>query len=324
MSEGRTRIGGARPTGRAPLRVGRGARGAQAWVTGLAKTALEPLRRFVAGVRGVLEPGRAPTVRHGRLPLPTGAVGAITVLSANLWHDWPRHRRLGERLESLARLVEAEGVDVVLLQEVARIPSLRVDEWLAERLGMSAVYSRANGHERAIGFEEGLAVLSRYPLAAPRSRMLLPSPSRFVRRMALGVDVLSPYGSLTAYSVHLGMLPGVNADQLDHLRLWVSVGAAGRTAFIGGDFNVDEDAPQIARARRTWTDVFRHLHPHADGTTHVLRWPWGARLRRSRLDYLFLHPGNRIWRVLEARHVTAPGRPHSDHRAVLARLTPEP
>ncbi len=312
-------MGGARPAGRAPLRVGR----MRAAFGVAARTALRPVRRLIVGVRGLREPGRPPTVRHGWLPLPVDAGEAITVLSANLWHDWPRHRRLGERLESLARLVEAEGVDVVLLQEVARIPWLRADEWLADRLGMSAVYSRANGHERSIGFEEGLAVLSRFPLASPRSRMLMPNPHRLVRRMALGVDVLSPYGSLTAYSVHLGMLPGVNADQLDHLRLWVSVGAAGRPALIGGDFNAGENAPQITRARRSWVDVFRHLHPHADGTTHELRWPWGTRLRRSRLDYLFLHPGNKSWRVLEARHVTAPGRPHSDHAAVLARLTPE-
>ncbi len=311
-------MSGARPAGRAPLRVDR----ARTWLRRIGAALLRPARALAEVVRRILEPGRAPLVRHGRRPLPVAEAEAITVLSANLWHDWPRHRSLGARLESLARLVEVEGVDVVLLQEVARIPWLRADEWLADRLGMSSVYSRANGHERAIGFEEGLAVLSRFPLAAPRSRMLRPSPSRFVRRMALGVDVLSQHGSLRAYSVHLGMLPGVNSDQLDHLRLWVSVGAAGRPAFIGGDFNAGESAPQMARARRAWTDVFRHLHPHADGTTHELRWPWGATLRRSRLDYLFLAPGERNWNVLEARHVSGHGLPHSDHAAVLARLAP--
>jgi endonuclease/exonuclease/phosphatase family metal-dependent hydrolase len=245
------------------------------------------------------------------------------VLSANLWHDWPRHRRLPERLEALARLVEGENVDVVLLQEVARMPSMHADEWLAERLGMSAVYSRANGDAEAIGFEEGLAVLSRYPLSEPRARPLRPSLTAFVRRMALGVEVLSPCGPLTAYSVHLGLLPGVNADQLDHLRLWVSLGPVGRPAFIGGDFNANEDTPQMRRARGSWMDVFRHLHPHADGTTHELHWPWGAALKRSRLDYLFLQPGVHRWQVLEARHLTSDSQPHSDHRAVLARLAPQ-
>ncbi len=72
--------------------------------------------------------------------------GQLTVLSANLWHDWPRFRRIKERLEDFARLAEREQADVILLQEVARTRAIRADEWLADRLGMVSVYSRANGH----------------------------------------------------------------------------------------------------------------------------------------------------------------------------------
>ena len=89
------------------------------------------------------------------------------------------------------------------------------------------------------------------------------------------------------------------------------------------DFNASERASQIVHTQHTWLDTFRHLHPQADGTTHELRWPWGGLLRRHRLDYIFLHPGDQQWRVLEACHVDAPSGPHSDHRAVLVRLTPE-
>ena len=55
----------------------------------------------------------------------------IVVVSANLWHDWPLRRRLHDRLESFARLIESEGVDVVLVQEVARWSGLWTDRWLA-------------------------------------------------------------------------------------------------------------------------------------------------------------------------------------------------
>jgi exonuclease III len=48
-------------------------------------------------------------------------------------------------------MVESEAADIVLLQEVARTTKLKVDEWLAERLGMGYVYARANGHEPGIG-----------------------------------------------------------------------------------------------------------------------------------------------------------------------------
>jgi len=242
----------------------------------------------------------------------------MTVLSANLWHDWPRYRRLPERLEAMARLMEDEGVDVALLQEVARTPALHGDRWLAKRLGMSSVYARANGHEGAIGFEEGLAILSRYPLDSARAEQLRPSLVPWVRRMVLGAEIKTPAGSMAAFSVHLGLLPRVNAAQLEHLRGWITSTARGLAAVIAGDFNAHENAPQIRRVRGAWLDAFRHLHPFADGTTHVLRWPWGAALRRRRLDYVFLNAGARDWQILEARTVGSTRT--SDHHAVLTRL----
>jgi hypothetical protein len=88
---------------------------------------------------------------------------SLVVLSANLWHDWPRFRNIENRLEFFVRLVEQENADVILLQEIARTRSLKVDQWLADRLNMSYVYSRANGSEN-IGFEEGLGVFSRFKM----------------------------------------------------------------------------------------------------------------------------------------------------------------
>ncbi|MEW5987247.1 MAG: endonuclease/exonuclease/phosphatase family protein [Chloroflexota bacterium] len=246
----------------------------------------------------------------------------ITILTSNLWHDWPRQRRLHERLEAFAGLVEQEQADVVLLQEVTRTPDLHVDEWLAGRLGYAHVYSRANGHEEAIGFEEGLAILSRFPLSDLHVQQLEPEPFPFVRRLALGATVQTPLGDLLAFSVHLSLLRRMNVAQLGGLQSWVGGLAEGRPVVIGGDFNAHESAPQIRRAGRTWVDTFRHLHPAADGATHVLRWPWGAPLRRQRLDYLFLQPGRPHWGLLDAHHLQTPGRAHSDHRAVLARLLP--
>jgi endonuclease/exonuclease/phosphatase family metal-dependent hydrolase len=284
---------------------------------------LRALRPLAQRVSAVAEPAGWLSVK----PLPTELTArqceTITVLSANLWHDWPRRREWPERLEAFARLVETEHADIVLLQEVARTPGLRADEWLARRLGMAYTYSRANGHETAIGFEEGLAVFSRFPVVTPFLRHLGARANPFVRRLALGAEVETPCGSLLAFSVHLGLLRRQNAEQLAHLRAWVGEVAGTRGALIGGDFNAHEHSPRIAQTQSIWLDTFRHLHPHADGTTHELRWPGKLLLRRHRLDYIFLHPGEHRWNVLEARHVDAPGGPHSDHRAVLARLAPE-
>jgi len=152
----------------------------------------------------------------------------ITVISANLWHDWPLRRRLSDRLESFAQLVESEGADVVLLQEVIRSPAICADDWLAQRLGMARVYTRANGDETAIGFEEGLAVLSRFPIQAPQ-RTSLGIRKGFFHRMALAAEVVSPLGKLFAVSVHLGFLKGRNQRQ------WAKEGTSdnGRTCRAG-------------------------------------------------------------------------------------------
>ncbi len=280
------------------------------------------LRPLARRVLAAAEPaGRSLTRLH---PSSVSAVGRgeLVVLTANLWHDWPRKRRLTQRLEAFARLVEAQGVDVVLLQEVMRTPRLRADEWLSDRLGMSYVYSRANGHETGVGFEEGLAVFSRFPVLDARLQQLEPTPGPFVRRLALGARVEAPCGPFWAFSVHLALGRQRNAAQLSHLRTWVEQVIGGESALIGGDFNAHEAAPQIRRVQRFWVDLFRKLNPAGDGTTHVLRWPWGRALLRQRLDYLFLRPGEGRWRLLEARLLEAPGEAHSDHRAVLARLAP--
>ena len=122
------------------------------------------------------------------------------------------------RLEFFIRLVEQENVDILLLQEIARTPKLKVDEWLADRLNMSYVYSRANGSTH-IGFEEGLGVFSRFKMKRfPFVRQVSRLTNPFVRRLALGVEVDTPCGEILAFSVHLGLLRKQNAQQLLELR----------------------------------------------------------------------------------------------------------
>lgn len=279
-----------------------------------------PLARRVLGV--MEDPGRVSVqVEPVRGVLETGCQG-LTVISANLWHDWPKYRRSLERLEAFARLVEEHRADVLLLQEVARTKNFWTDQWLSQRLGMAYVYSRANGHLGGIGFEEGLAVFSRYPLGQPVLRQLSPAENRFSRRLALGTQVKSPCGDLLAFSVHLGLVSRQNSEQTVKLSNWVQDISRGMTVLVGGDFNAGERSQQIKRLQQKWLDTFRQLNPFADGTTHELRWPWGRPFRRDRLDYIFLKARENNWNVMEARHLESVGELHSDHLAVLLKLAP--
>lgn len=243
----------------------------------------------------------------------------LVIVSANLWHDWPRHRLLDERLEAFARLMDRETPHILLLQEVVRKPDMAADAWLAERMGMEHVYTRANGHYGIVGFEEGLAVFSKFPIEDTHLCRLTPANSRFVNRWALAAKLATPLGSIWGVSVHLSMRRRRNQAQLHHLRSWVDAIATNQPAVIGGDFNARENTPQIGNAQSWWTDPFRHLHPRADGTTHALRGPGGLTFFRNRLDYLFLRDGHVGWQVLGSTVIQPQDLPHSDHAAVMAR-----
>jgi endonuclease/exonuclease/phosphatase family metal-dependent hydrolase len=253
-------------------------------------------------------------------------VTTLTILSANLknpyFSSWRVDRAaLLARLEAFARLAEGAAADVLLCQEVGRGRDFRVDEWLAARLGLIALYARANGGGR-FGREEGLAILSRYPLRNPRQTLLA---GGLWRRPALGAVVETPLGELAVYSAHLSLRPWRNRRGVARLRAWVEQTAGTRPALIGGDFNANETTSHIvalgaARGGEPgWVDAFRAFQPTADGTT-LTRQLLGRTVARQRLDYLFLRPGGMPIRIVNSAVVTSTGAPFSDHRAVVARF----
>jgi endonuclease/exonuclease/phosphatase family metal-dependent hydrolase len=280
------------------------------------------LPEFAKAAISVTEQAGRVSLQSEPYPIPAEECDEYNVLSANLWHDWPRFKDLEKRLDAFANLVESERIDLILLQEVARTPSFKADEWLAERLKMAYVYSRANGSQK-IGFEEGLGVYSRFPLKRlPYIRQMTQGHNPFSRRLALGVEVDTPCGEILAFSAHLALARKQNARQLRGLHGWINEISAGRSAIIGGDFNAPEHTHQIQHVRSTWLDTFREIHQHGHASTHEIHWPWGGVFLSHRLDYIFLQPGKPAWQVFDVQHVDAPGGPHSDHRAVLARLAP--
>jgi endonuclease/exonuclease/phosphatase family metal-dependent hydrolase len=248
----------------------------------------------------------------------------LTIVSANLWHDWPRYRDLPDRLESLAQLIEDQGAQVVLLQEALRTPNISASEWLAERLNMVYGYVRANGEMDALGFEEGPAVLSRLPLGDVKAINLGSSAAPLVHRMALGAQIELECCKIWVVSTHLGFLQADNLRQMNQLRSWVSKLVGDGTAVIGGDFNAGESSKSIRMAREDWQDTYRNLNQKDDGHTHLLRLPWGGILLSHRIDYLFLKNRERDWSIVDAQHLTTEPLPYSDHKAVLARLRYKP
>ncbi len=246
--------------------------------------------------------------------------GELVILSANLKHDFPLYREMEARLEAFAQLVESQKADVLLLQEVARTADFDAAAWLHDRLGMAYVYARANGHRDGIGFEEGSAVFSRFPIGAPEVRDLTGGESLFSRRIGLNASVLLPNGTIEVFSVHLGLGSGGNRSQIERLLEWAGGQPAGVLAVIGGDFNAGHQTERIKAVRSKWTDAFYAGGSVGTAVTHVLAAPWGTPLRAHRLDYVFLQNGGTGWQVGSAEHLASAPIPHSDHRAVVVRL----
>ena len=90
--------------------------------------ALLPLARRVAGV--IETPGKVSIQAIPENMSRDQTCQGLTIISANMWHDWPQRRRAEERLEAFANLVDEHKADVLLLQEVARTTNFWTDRWL--------------------------------------------------------------------------------------------------------------------------------------------------------------------------------------------------
>ena len=282
---------------------------------------------MILGLRSVAGPLIGATKPAGKLifrsqpsHLHIPASNRLRIISANLWHDYPRFRALQARMSAFARMAEENEADILLLQEVTRTRKIKMDEYLSRRLGMAYLYSRANGHRQGIGFEEGIAIFSKYPMSNPVLRQLSSQANPFSRRLALSAEICAPWGRLQTFTVHLGLGKKENNRQIDHLQRWVAGVAGGKAAIVGGDFNAPENRYAITETQKYWLDTFREITPKGDAVTHELRFPWGGLLARHRLDYIFLRQVHPQWKVIETRHIRPSAMPHSDHLAVFTCL----
>ncbi len=213
--------------------------------------------------------------------------GPLRVLSFNVLHDFPRFRHLRARLAHITAAIRELDPDVVCLQEVPwRWGSTA--QRLAKELGLNYVYVRANGNRWAILFEEGEAILSRYPLREADFLELEPQAGFFQRRMVLRATADTPWGAVRVFATHLTHdNPAANRGQAASLASFVATSGGG-PAVVAGDFNAGEDAPQIQAL--DWVDTYREVHRDQPGYTCCVDDLIGGpdQVLKERIDYLFL------------------------------------
>ena len=280
------------------------------------------------------------------LVLPGGAGAGETslrVVTFNLLHGGPASgwRGDGEHLEDRLGLVTRElgalAPDIVGLQE-ASIGRARgnIAARLAAALGLHWAHASATRRISglpwidsllvwAMNFEEGPAVLSRFPIVET-SVVDLPRCRRFYDpRVLLRATVQTPHGLLDVFSTHTGH----DACQVRRIAEIVVARRGRLPALVMGDFNALDTADWMVALGREhgFIDAFRAARPDGRGPT-VWQQP-GASVPTAtrRVDFIFLAPnGGPAPRVRDSRVVldTPEQRPDgstlwpSDHYGVLA------
>jgi endonuclease/exonuclease/phosphatase family metal-dependent hydrolase len=281
------------------------------------------------------------------LPAASGAEERpLRLVTFNVLHGGPwaaftgDDAHLATRLAMIVERLRALDPDVVALQE-SPVTRRRGDvaAHIATALGFHHVHVRAT--ERVfplrllgrlvtgvLGFVEGPAVLSRFPIVAsevhdlPRCRRWLDP------RVVLRADVQAPAGRLAVFSTH------TSRDDCQTRRVAELARAAGGPAVVMGDLNTAEGAPVLdAFLDHGFVDLFRAAHPRAPGPTVWQRIHAPASTVFRRVDYVLLRAGAGFAaEVLGSRVVlNTPGRRQdgavlwpSDHYGVLAEVRLRP
>ena len=250
---------------------------------------------------------------HRPNPSPEPAMDhTLTAVSLNMAREADPARVLAD-LQADGRLRSA---DLYLFQEVAHQANQpSVAEQVAKKLGYSATFAPA-----APGvFDQGLAIVSRYPMHDVRIRRLKACDLRFHCRSRFGMSAMvdSPWGSVQVWNAHLDTRINA-AERLEQLQPVIEEAAKREGAtLIGGDFNTNEfrwlgnvapvpGGPGHGVAIRRAMEARGFVTPFADG---VVTFPT---LRRH-LDWIFV-------RGLRAVDSSVEVAPFSDHHAIWTRL----
>lgn len=271
------------------------------------------------------------------MPTPTGATEArpLRVVTFNLLHGGPTSGWFGdgdaleERLEMVTTELRALRPDIVGVQEASAAWGRgNVAARLAESLGMGHVYASATtrvlgmrwlGHVivRAINFDEGPAVLSRFPIVDSEVFDLPRCAKRLDPRVLLRADVRTPWGDVAVFSTHISR----DDCQLARVVEIVREHARTRPALLMGDLNAGETSHE------GFVDAFRAANPTTPGLT-VWQRPWApAPTVHRRVDYILVAGAgaevacaSRV--MLDQPRRLSDGRTlwPSDHYGVLAEL----
>jgi endonuclease/exonuclease/phosphatase family metal-dependent hydrolase len=270
----------------------------------------------------------------------------LRVVTYNLLHDGAGsgfldgHTRLEERLEMAIRELRALDPDIVAVQEAS--DSRRhgnVPERLARALGFHVVFAPATEHlfgvwplDRLVvgllGFKEGSAILSRFPIVASQVYELPRCGSWIDRRILLRAELSMAWGPLQVYSTHTGRGDDCQVERVGEI-VRDRLGAG--PSLLMGDFNTPETSKGLTTLRNEagFLDAFRIANPEAQGPTVWQRIGALNPTVSRRVDFILLGNGRESTATVRSSRVVLDRPGHlpdgsplwpSDHYGVLAEL----
>jgi endonuclease/exonuclease/phosphatase family metal-dependent hydrolase len=292
---------------------------------------------FVAGVLISLSNGQASAaVEDGARPL--------RVVTYNLLHDGAGsgfldgHTHLEERMEIAIRELQTLDPDIVAVQEASE--SRRhgnVPERLARALGFHVVFAPATDHlfgpwplDRLVvgllGFKEGSAILSRFPIVASQVYELPRCNSWIDRRILLRAELTTPWGPLQLFSTHTARGDDCQVERIGEI-VRDRIGAG--PSVLVGDFNTAETSNLLSGLRDEggFVDAFRIANPEAQGPTVWQRIEAPDSTVSRRVDFILLLNGRESTARVRSSHIVldrpgqlSDGSPlwPSDHYGVMA------
>lgn len=275
---------------------------------------------------------------------PAAEARPLTFVSFNMFHGGPASGLTGDtadldrRLAMAVRELRALDVDVIGLQEAS---ASRGRGNVAERLARELGYHWVHGFGvstvlpfawlgRAVvwllDFDEGPAVVSRFPITAHEVGRLPRCGRYWIPRMLLRAEIATPVGPVQVFSTHTSH----DRCQVKAVAEAVRRRRGPLPSIVMGDFNASETAQFMVSLRQDggFVDAFRTANPRARGHTVWQRITAPEPTVGRRVDYVFVVPGDRAaGRVLASEVVLdAPERTDggtlwpSDHYGVLARI----
>ena len=232
----------------------------------------------------------------------------LRVVTYNLLHGGPTSgvfrdgSHLEERLEMTICELQELAPDIIALQEASSTwRHGHVAQRIAQRLGLHVVFAAATERlvglwpldwfiVNVIGFKEGPAILTRFPVVGFDIYDLPRCQQSFDPRIVLRATLRTPWGALVVFSTHTRR---GDDCQLERVGKIVQEPKA-EPSLLMGDLNASESSPALVAFRNQTgaVDAFRSVHPDAPGFTVWQRITAERPTVSRRVDFIFALNGD--------------------------------